>query len=284
MLDTLASPLLQRILLAGLLGSLAAGIVGSFVVVKRMASVTGGVAHAAFGGVGLGVYLGVPPLLGAMGFGLVAGLAVGWAYRRLQSSLDTAIAMIWSVGMAVGVVFVQLAPGYTPDLTSYLFGSLLFASWDYVALVAALDAVIVLLVLGLFDALQAVSFDEEYAAIVGLRVDVLWYLIMGLVALSVVSLIRLVGVILAIALMTMPAATARHWAGGLQSMILISCVVAAGATTVGILAAYAASGAGVSLPTGPLIILVTAATYGISRVLNARRSRRHLPVTEGATT
>jgi zinc transport system permease protein len=266
-LEALSLPFFQRALLAGLLASIAAGVVGTFVVVKRMSSVTGGLAHAAFGGVGLGYLVGFDPMLGAAGFGLASGVGVGLAYRRLGSAIDTAVSLFWSAGMALGVVFVGLAPGYAPDLTTYLFGSILFASWSYVGLVAALDALILLVTFALYRPLEAVSFDEEFSAVIGLPVDRLLLLLFALVALSVVTLIQVAGVILAIALLTIPAEMARPWSASLRGMMLRAGVVSAACTTLGMFGSYGISAAfGASVASGPLIILLTVAAYGGSRL------------------
>jgi zinc transport system permease protein len=275
--EALSQPFFQRALLAALLASIAAGVVGTYVVVKRITSITGGLAHAAFGGVGLGVLLGFDPLLGATGFGLTAGLGVGAAYRRLGATLDTAISIVWSLGMALGMLFIALAPGYAPDLTAYLFGSILFASWDYVWLVAGLDLAILVVTVALFDAFAAISFDEEHATVVGLPVGALWLVLLALVALSVVTLIRLVGVILAIALLTLPAAAARPWARGLGSMMVLATALSVLASLAGLLGSYALSARwGLSVPSGPLIIVVAVVLFGASVGLAAWRRRRGL--------
>lgn len=273
-LDLFQVPFLQRILIAGLLASIAAGVVGSLVVVKRMSSVTGGLAHAAFGGVGLGYLLGFPPMIGATGFGLLSGLGIGFAYRRLGSALDTAVSIMWSVGMALGVIFVALAPGYVPDLTTYLFGSIVFASWHYIGAVAAVDVLIVAVAALCYPALQAVSFDEEFSAVVGVPVERALLLLLTLVALAVVTLIQVVGIILAIALLTIPAETVRPWASSLRSMMILAGVLSALCATAGIVAAYALSATfELSAPPGPLIILTAVAVYLVSHlVLRLRTS------------
>ena len=275
MLEVLELPFFQRVLTAGLLASVACGILGTYVVSKGMASISGGLAHAAFGGVGLGYLLGFPPMLGAAGFGVLAAVAVGLAYRRLRSSLDTLISMVWALGMALGILFVALTPGYAPDLMSYLFGSLLFVSWDYVAVVAVLDLVIAVTVGLLYKELQAVSFDEEFAEVAGVPIERLLLVLLALIALAVVTLIRVVGVILVIALLTVPAAIARHWSHTLARMMLVSTGVAAGCTTVGLFLSFGISGAfALSIPSGPLIILLAVACYGVSGALRAARDRR----------
>jgi len=274
MIEALSIPFFQRVLLAGVLASVACGVIGTYVVAKRISSISGGLSHAAFGGVGLGYLLGFDPMIGATGFGLGAGLLVGLAYRRWRSGLDTLISMVWSVGMALGILFVALTPGYAPDLTSYLFGSLVFVPWSYVAIVAALDVVIVGTVILLFKEFQAVSFDEEFAEIAGVPVEPLFLTLMALASLAVVTLIRVVGVILAIALLTIPAAIGQHWASGLRRMMTISVAISAVCTVAGLFLSYwLADAFEVSAPPGPLIILLATALYGISVVLRRRAAK-----------
>jgi zinc transport system permease protein len=272
MLEALAFPFFQRALLAGALAGIACGVIGTWVVARRMASISGGLAHAAFGGVGLGYLAGFPPLLGAAGFGVSAALVVGLAVRRLGSSLDTVIALVWSVGMALGVVFIALAPGYAPDLTSYLFGNLLFAPPVYVGAVAVLDVALIGVVWWLYEDLRAVAFDEDFAEISGLPVERLFLLLLALIALTIVALIRVVGIILAIALLTAPAAAARHWCDTLGGMMVAASAISAAAVTGGLWLAWALSAAGVSVPAGPLVILLAALVYTGSSV--ASRLRR----------
>ncbi len=274
MSEALALPFFQRVLVAGLLASVACGVLGSYVVAKRIASISGGLSHAAFGGVGLGYLAGFPPLLGAAGFGILAALFVGVAYRRLRSGLDTLISMVWAIGMALGIIFVALTPGYAPDLLSYLFGSLLFVSWDFVLAVAVLDLLIVGLVVLLYKELQAVCFDEEFAEVAGVAVERVLLLLLTLTALAVVTLIRVVGVILVIALLTIPAAVARHWSKSLKTMMALAVAISAACTTGGLFLSYGLSDAfSLSIPPGPLIILIAALGYGISIALKALAPR-----------
>ncbi len=271
MIEALGEPFLQRVLIAGLLASIACGVIGSYVVARRITSITGGLAHAAFGGVGLGYLAGFPPLLGAAGFGLAAGVLVGWAQRRLGEGLDIWVSIVWSVGMALGIVFVALAPGYAPDLMSYLFGSLLFVPWDYVAVVAALDVLVLGAVFATHRHFEAVCFDDEYAEVAGVPAERTFLALMALTALAIVTLIRVVGVILAIALLTLPAATARQWTWRLPTMMALAVGLAATSITGGLLLAYALSAsASVSVPPGPLAILVAATIHAISSLVTRR--------------
>lgn len=277
MLEALTEPFFQRVLLAGLLASVAAGLIGTYVVARRIASLAGGLSHAAFGGVGLGYWAGFPPIAGAAGFALAASLVVGLAERRFRSGIDTLVSMVWSVGMALGIVFVALAPGYTPDLTSYLFGSLLFVPWEYVAIAAAVDAVIVLAVLRHHRIFEAVCFDEEFAEVAGVPAERAFLGLLALAALAIVTLIRVVGVILAIALLTIPPAAARPWVASLPAMMAVSTALCAASTLGGLFLSWGlADHFDVSIPPGPLIILLAAALYAASQVAAAGVSARRL--------
>ncbi|PIQ81931.1 MAG: hypothetical protein COV76_06430 [Candidatus Omnitrophica bacterium CG11_big_fil_rev_8_21_14_0_20_64_10] len=274
MWEALDYPFFQRALAAGLLASIACGIVGTYVVVKRMASISGGLSHAAFGGVGLGYFLGFDPMWGAVGFTLGTGLALGWAARRLASGLDTLIAMVWSVGMALGILLTALTPGYAPDLMSYLFGSILFVPPDTLTLTAGLDALILLTIVLLYKELKAIAFDENFAESVGLPVEPLFLILIGLTSLAIVTLIRVVGIILVIALLTIPAAAARHWAGSLARMMALACGFGALCTTAGLFLAYGLSARfGLNVPTGPLIILLAVGLYAVSAAFRRRAGR-----------
>jgi zinc transport system permease protein len=274
MIDVFALPFFQRVLLAGLLASVACGVIGSFVVAKRISSLSGGISHAAFGGVGLGYLLGFDPMLGAALFGIVAGVVIGLAYRRVRSGLDMLISMVWAVGMALGILFVALAPGYAPDLTSYLFGSLLLVPWKYVAWIAAVDVVVLAGVGLFFKELQAIAFDEEFAEVVGLPVEVLFLGLLALTSLAVVVLMRVVGVILAIALLTLPAATSRQWTRSLPPMMAGATALSAACTLGGLLLSYTlADRASVSAPPGPLVVLLAALAFAVSSGLQRLRAR-----------
>ncbi|MCL7927128.1 MAG: metal ABC transporter permease [marine benthic group bacterium] len=263
--EALSYPFFQRALVAGLLASVACGVVGSLVVVRRIASISGGLSHAAFGGVGLGFLAGFDPLLGALGFGVASALGIGVAELRLRQGLDTLIAMIWAVGMAMGIIFVSLAPGEPPDLLGYLFGNILLVNPQYILLVLVLDLLIVGVVATLFRKLRAISFDGEFAWVIGVPVGPLFLLLLTLVALTVVILIRVVGVILVIALLTIPAAIARHWTDHLSRMMLMATAIGATSIALGLFLTFGLSmGPGIDLPTGPAIILLTAILFGLS--------------------
>ncbi|MCL7960389.1 MAG: metal ABC transporter permease [marine benthic group bacterium] len=260
---------------AGLLASIASGIVGTFVVARRIASISGGLAHAAFGGIGLGYLLGFPPMAGALAFGLLSAMGIGVVELRLRQGLDTLIAMVWAVGMALGIIFASLAPGATPDLLSYLFGNILFVPPAYLWFTAVLDVFLVVVVIRLYRPLQAVAFDEEFSWVSGVPVAALFLLLLGLTAVTVVVLIRVVGVILVIALLTIPPAIARHWTGGLNRMMLLSMAIGAVCITAGLFVSYGLSASlGLDIPTGPFIILLVASLYVLSAAAHFFVGRR----------
>ncbi|MEJ2483791.1 MAG: metal ABC transporter permease, partial [Gemmatimonadota bacterium] len=187
------------------------------------------------------------------------------AELRLRQGLDTLIAMIWAVGMALGIVFVSLAPGEPPDLMGYLFGNILLVSPRYLLLVFALDLLIIAVVATLFRKLRAVSFDEEFAWVIGVPVGPLFLLQLILVALTVVILIRVVGVILVIALLTIPAAVARHWTDHLSWMMVLAAGIGASSIALGLFLTYGLSASfAVDLPSGPSIILLAALLFALS--------------------
>ncbi|MFQ5669512.1 MAG: metal ABC transporter permease [Acidobacteriota bacterium] len=279
LVEPLQYPFFQRALAAGILAGIACGIMGTLVVVKRMASVSGGLSHAAFGGVGLGYLLGFDPMLGATAFAVLTGTVLGMAYRYLQTSLDTLIAMLWSVGMAMGILFVSLAPGYAPDLMSYLFGSILFVPLHHIWLVLALDLVMVFTVWLLYKEIQAVVFDEQFAAVMGVPVQPIFQGLLVMTSLTVVTLIKVVGIILVIALLTIPAAIAAQWSRSLSRMMIMASVLGTACAISGIYLSYWLSSLwDLKAPTGPLIVLLAASLYGLSSLVQ-NLSRR--PAVQG---
>lgn len=199
---------MQNALLAGLLASVVCGIIGVVIVEKKLVMLSGGIAHTAYGGVGLGYLLGFEPLFGAFGFAVGAALGIGYIKRRGSSQSDIAIGLFWSLGMALGILFIAFMPGYPPDLSSYLFGSILAVTKADILTMLVLTGIITLVMLVFFNHWKAFLFDEEFGFIVGMRTAVLEYTLLLLTAMTIVVLLRVVGIILVLALLTAPAATA----------------------------------------------------------------------------
>ncbi|MFA6107886.1 MAG: metal ABC transporter permease [Candidatus Latescibacterota bacterium] len=272
MFDLLQYEFMRNALMAALLVSLACGIVGTFVVVKRIVFVSGGISHAAFGGIGLGYWLGINPLLAVIPFSLLAAFGLGLISRATRVSEDSAIGILWTIGMAVGILFVQLTPGYAPDLMSYLFGSILTVPRADLVLMLALDLVILLVTVLLHREFIAVSFDEEFAAVVGVATRVTNVVLLCLVALSVVVLIRVVGVILVIALLTLPATIARQFTHHLGKLMALASLVGAALTCAGLWVSYV-----LDLSSGATIILVMSAAFFATSLATRPRPARSLP-------
>ncbi len=265
MLEILQYDFMRNALLAGLLASVACGVVGAYVVTKKMVFISGGIAHAAFGGIGLGYLAGISPVLGALFFTLAAALSMGLVTRKTKLPEDTAIGIMWAMGMALGVVFIGLSPGYAPDLFSYLFGSILTVPHSDLLLMLVLDAVIVGMVLVLYKELLALSFDEEFSTVLGVPVTALYLLLLGMIALTVVLLIRVVGNILVIALLTIPAALARQFTHDLRKMMLLAVLFGAIFTFGGLWLSYVfdlASGATIILLSGAVMLV----SFGVMRM------------------
>jgi zinc transport system permease protein len=266
---------LQQALLAGLLASIGCGLIGPFVVVKRIAFLAGGIAHSVLAGMGAAVYFGFDPLIGALTAAILAALLIGWIRLTWKTGEDTTIGAVWAIGMAVGILFISRTPGYATDLMSFLFGNILLVPRRELGIMAVLDAGL-LLTLGLFyRQFVAVVFDEELARLRGVRVGTFYLLLLVLVAVTVVLMIQVVGLILVIALLTLPAAVAGHWTRSLAGMMLTATLLGAALTSGGLALSY-----GPDLPAGPTIILLAGALYLISAVavgvLTRYRSRRML--------
>ncbi len=256
MMDALQLDFMRRALMAGVLVSVACGVIGTYVVANRIVFVSGGIAHAAYGGIGLGYFLKVNPALGAIVFSLGAALAMGAVQRKTRERADTVIGIIWAVGMALGIIFVDLSGGYVVDLMSYLFGSILTVPRADLVVMLALDIVIVLVVGVFYKELLAISFDEAFATAGNVPVGAIYLLLLCLIALTVVMLMRVVGLILVIALLTMPAAISGQFTSNLRRMMVMSVILGVVFTTVGLWLSYL-----LDLTSGATIILTAAVAF-----------------------
>lgn len=259
----LAFGFFQNALLAAVLASIACGIIGTFVVVRRMATLSGGISHAAFGGVGLGYLFSFDPIAGALLFSVGVALGIGVLKEKAGQEIDTLIGAVWAAGMALGVICVSLAPGYAPDLFSYLFGNILLVPSGDIQLMAVFCAVIVGVVSVFYLPLQAVTFDEEYARVMNLPVMALSLLLLLLTAVCVVLLIRLVGIILVIALLVLPAASVREFTSRLPVMMAASVCLSFILSLSGLVLSFLWD-----LPSGATIILLGAAVYAVALLIS----------------
>ncbi len=262
---------MRNALLAGVLVSIACGIIGTLVVVNRIVFLSGGIAHAAYGGIGLGYFFGFNPVLGAIAFALVSALGMGWVARKTQQRADTIIGVMWAIGMAIGIIAIDLTQGYKADLMSYLFGSILTVPRQDLIIMLVLDLIIGAMVVLFYKELLAISFDPLFATTRNVPVDGLYLMLVGAIALTVVMVMQVVGLIMVIALLTIPAAIAGQFVKDLKQMMLYSSYLGIIFTTVGLWLSYTWD-----LTSGATIILVSGTTYLGTLVFKAFSKRLKL--------
>ncbi|MBN7772184.1 metal ABC transporter permease [Clostridium aminobutyricum] len=265
---------LQNAILAGILASIVCGIIGVIIVEKKLVMMSGGIAHTSYGGVGLGYLLGFEPILGAFLFSVCAALGIGFIKRRGGARSDVVIGMFWSLGMALGILFISLMKGYPPDLTSYLFGNILSVTRSDLYLILGMTIVVVSVIIALFNDWKAYLFDEEFASIIGIRTAFLEYLLLILVAMTVVVLIRVVGIILVLSLLTAPAAAAENFSAKLKGRMIYAIIFGTIFCLAGLWISYVtniASGASIVI----LSVLCYLVCYG-ARFVNRKMKRDRL--------
>ncbi len=256
MMDIFQYDFFTNALVIGALSGIACGIVGSFIVIKKISFISGSIAHASFGGIGIAYFLGLNPVLGALIFSILSALGIGVISRKDKQHEDALIGAIWAIGMAVGLVFIYFTPGYAADLMSYLFGNILLATQSDLIYMLILNGFIILSVFFLFKWLVAIIFDEEFAEITNIKVFPLYLFLLVLIALSVVILMRSVGIILVIALLTLPASSAQLLSKKFKNIIFISIFLAIFSNLTGIILSYY-----LNMPSGPVIIFIAAIIY-----------------------
>ncbi len=262
MIEALQYEFFRNALIAGFLVSIAGGIIGSLVVVNRIVFVAGGIAHAAYGGVGMGFFFGFNPVLGALGFSIFSALLMGAVQRNKNLRRDTAIGMLWAIGMAIGVILTDLTPGYKAELESYLFGSILAVPTTNLWIMLAIDLVILVLIYLFYKEFLAISFDETFAIVRNIPVNQIYLLLMGIIALAVAMMMQVVGLILVIALLVMPAALSAQFVKDLKAMMVLGTGLSFLFITVGLGVSYTWN-----LTSGATIILVSAIAYLITLVI-----------------
>lgn len=272
MLEALHFEFMQNAIAAGLLVSFACGIIGTLVVVNRMVFISGGIAHAAYGGIGLAFFLGIPPLLGAAFFSLFIALLIGVLTLRNIYRSDTIIGALWAAGMAFGIILIDLSKGYNVDLMSYLFGSILTVPRIDLWTALALDAIILVFVLLFYRELLAISFDTEYASLRGVPVAFLHFTLLCIAALTVVLTIRVVGLILVIALLTIPPYIAERFSVSLGRMMIYSFIGSSLFSLVGLWISFT-----YNITSGASIIMVATIAFFLFTILGSLRKNRIIP-------
>lgn len=249
----------QNAIIAGVLSSVACGISGTFVVVKKISYLSGGIAHAIVGGLGIAYFLGINPIYGALAFAVVSALLISTVKLKMKQNEDTLISALWSVGMSIGLIFAYLTPGYNVNLLAYLFGNILLVSSESLWLMFALDVVIAALIFVFYKQFIYVCFDEEYSYLRGIKVELIYILLLIIISITIVVLVQTVGLILVIALLTLPSSIARMFSNTIWKMIIISILLIQIFTFSGFVFSFSAN-----LPSGASIILAAGAGYLIS--------------------
>jgi zinc transport system permease protein len=254
---------MQHALLTGVLASVACGVLGTYVVVRRISYLAGAIAHSVLGGMGLAYYLktvkGVvwlEPLHGALVAALVAAVVIGLVNLHAKEREDTVIGAIWAVGMAAGILFISQTPGYSENLMSYLFGNILMVSAGDLWLIGILDGLVVLVGLLFYNQIAAVCFDEEFARVRGVKVELYYLLLLGLTALTVVILSTVVGIVMVIALLTLPVAIVGQFSQTLWKMMISATLVCVVIMTSGLAISFSPD-----LPAGATIIILAGVVY-----------------------
>lgn len=247
--------------LAAVFASISCGIIGSYIVSRRIVFISGGITHASFGGIGLAFFLGFNPLLGAVLFAVFSALGIQFFTRVAEIREDSSIAIWWSLGMALGVIFIFLTPGYTPNLMSYLFGNILTVTTSELWWMFVLNVVIIGFFILFFRKVLYIAFDEEFARAAGLPVALFNYLTMTLIALTVVLNIRVVGIILILSLLTIPQATANLFTKDFRKLLILSSVFAFIGTISGLFISYF-----LDIPSGAAIIFTLVIMFAVFRL------------------
>jgi zinc transport system permease protein len=255
-------PFLRYAMLTGIFASIPFGIIGSFVVVRKISYIAGAIAHCVLGGIGFGLYMekavGVTwfgPMQGAVLVALLAAVILALVSRHARQREDSVIGALWAVGMATGLLFIAKTPGYV-DPMSYLFGNILLVSRGDFFFVLALDALVLSLVWLFYNSFLAVCFDEEFARLRGVKTGWIYLLLLCLAALTIVLLVRVVGIVMVIALLTLPASISGNFSRNILQMMLYSVLLCAGFVSVGLGVSYE-----LDLPSGPVIIIIAAIVY-----------------------
>lgn len=221
-MDLLQYTFFQHSLLGSLLASIACGLVGTYIVTRRLVFISGGLTHASFGGIGLGLYTGISPILSAALFAVLSAFGVEWLSKRKDMREDSAIAVFWTLGMALGIMFTFLSPGFAPDLSAYLFGNILTITASDIALLGVLSVVLAVF-FGLYlRPIVSIAFDREFARSQGLPVEFFEYALMLFIALTIVACLRMVGIVLVISLLTIPQMTANLFSHRFHRIIWLS--------------------------------------------------------------
>lgn len=269
LLELLDYTFFQHALLGSLFASIACGIIGTYIVTRRLVFISGGITHASFGGIGIGLYTGISPLLSAAVFSVLSAFGVEWLSKNSDMREDSAIAVFWTFGMAIGIIFSFLAPGFTPDLSSYLFGNILTINRTDILLLAILSMVLAVFFTLFLRPIMAIAFDREFARSQRMPVTFFEYALMMLIALTIVSCLRMVGIVLAISLLTLPQMTANLFTYSFKKIIWLSIGIGYLSCLGGLFLSYK-----LQIPSGAAIIFTSILFYALSKIIRLITTRR----------
>jgi zinc transport system permease protein len=251
----------QRALLGSLLASIACGIIGTYIVTRRLVFISGGITHASFGGVGFGLFAGISPIMSAAVFSVLSAFGVEWLSKRNDMREDSAIAVFWTLGMALGIIFSFLAPGFTPDLSAYLFGNILTITAADIAMLTVITVALTIFFCLFINPIIYIAFDREFARSQGLPVQLFEYALMAFIALTIVACLRMVGIVLAISLLTVPQMTANLFTYNFRKMIWLSIAIGFVGCIGGLFISYL-----LNVPSGASIIFFSIIIYAICKL------------------
>lgn len=266
----------QHALIGSLLASIACGLIGTYIVTRRLVFISGGLTHASFGGIGLGLYTGISPILSAALFAVLSAFGVEWLSKRQDMREDSAIAVFWTLGMALGIMFTFLSPGFAPDLSAYLFGNILTITSGDIVLLGGLAIVLALFFTLNIRPIIYVAFDREFARSQGIPVQTLEYLLMMFIALTIVACLRMVGIVLVISLLTIPQMTANLFSHRFHRIIWLSIGIGYISCLGGLMISFH-----LNVPSGASIIFFSIIIYAICKTGKSfclslqRKSRSH---------
>ncbi len=277
MLEALHYEFMRNALAAGLLASVICGVMGTLVVINRIVFLSGGIAHAAYGGIGLSFFLGWPYMVGTLGFSFTAAMVMAAVSLKAKHRADTIIGVIWAMGMACGIILLDLTPGYNVDLMSYLFGSILTVPGSDLWIMLIVGALIAGFVIYFYKDLLALSYDEEFAQIRGVPIRALYFALIGMLAVTIVMVIQVVGLILVIALLSIPPFIVEKYAKSLFQMMVGSSLLGAVFTISGLWLSYA-----FNLTSGASIIMIAGISFFLfllmdRLMISSRRHSKSLP-------
>lgn len=262
MFDILQYEFMRRALITTILTCIACGTIGVFITTKKMVSIAGGISHSCFGGIGISYYFNLDPLIGLLPFSIINAIILGIISKKTKISEDTATGIVWSIGVAFGIILIYITPGYAPDLMTYLFGNILTVPSSDLYLITIIDIIVLFFIILFYKEFVGICFDEEFLEASGVQSEMLYFLFLCLTALTIVSMIKVVGIILIIAMLTIPASISKKFTYNFKKLIIFSCIIGVILSIFGLFLSFK-----FNLPTGATIILVFGIAYLLINII-----------------